>query len=293
MHSKAKNSFLKQIIKYLSLGIGVLSATFGLKSFLLPNNFIDGGITGISMLTSLLSGIPLPVFVVIFNLPFIILAFSNISRELSIKAIIGITCLSLCLLLIPFPILTYDKLLVAVFGGFFLGAGIAFAIRGGGVIDGTEILAVFFSRKLHTTVGDIILIINIFIFSFVAFTLGIENAFYSILTYLSASKTTDFIIEGIEEYIAVFIVSEKAEEIRQTILFILGRGATIFSGRKGLSTTLQENKDIEIIYTVLTRLELPRLAAEIKRIDPNAFVVMHKVKDTIGGYIKKRPQNVI
>lgn len=293
MHSKAKNSFLKQIIKYLSLGIGVLSATFGLKSFLLPNKFIDGGITGISMLTSLLSGIPLPVFVVIFNLPFIILAFSNISRELSIKAIIGITCLSLCLLLIPFPILTYDKLLVAVFGGFFLGAGIAFAIRGGGVIDGTEILAVFLSRKLHTTVGDIILIINIFIFSFVAFTLGIETAFYSILTYLSASKTTDFIIEGIEEYIAVFIVSEKAEEIRQTILFNLGRGATIFCGRKGLSATLQENKDIEIIYTVLTRLELPRLAAEIKRIDPNAFVVMHKVKDTIGGYIKKRPQNVI
>lgn len=293
MHSKAKNSFLKQLIKYLSLGIGVLSATFGLKSFLLPNKFIDGGITGISMLTSLLSGIPLPVFVVIFNLPFIILAFSNISRELSIKAIIGITCLSLCLLLIPFPILTYDKLLVAVFGGFFLGAGIAFAIRGGGVIDGTEILAVFLSRKLHTTVGDIILIINIFIFSFVAFTLGIETAFYSILTYLSASKTTDFIIEGIEEYIAVIIVSEKAEEIRQTVLFNLGRGATIFCGRKGLSTTLQENKDIEIIYTVLTRLELPRLAAEIKRIDPNAFVVMHKVKDTIGGYIKKRPQNVI
>ncbi len=272
---------------------GYFFCNFWLKSFLLPNHFIDGGITGISILTSLFSDIHLPVFIIIFNLPFIILDYSNISRELSIKAIIGIASLSLCLIFILFPILTYDKLLVAVFGGFFLGAGITFAICGGCVIDGTEILAVFLSRKLHTTVGNIILIINIIIFSFVAVTLGIETAFYSILTYLSASKTTDFIIEGIEENIAVIIVSEKTEEIRQAILFNFGLGATIFCGRKGLSSSFLENKEIEIIYTVLTPLELPHLTAEIKLIDPNVFVVMHKVKDTIGGYIKKRPQNVI
>lgn len=287
----AKKIFL-QAKKIIYLALGILSATFGLKSFLLPNKFIDGGVTGISMLTSVLSGIPISIFVIIFNLPFLILAFFNLSKELSIRAIFGIIGLSVALIIIPFPILTYDKLLVAVFGGFFLGAGIAFAIRGGGVIDGTEILAVFLSRKLHTTVGDIILVINIIIFSVVAIFLGIEIAFYSILTYLSASKTTDFIIEGIEEYIAVIIVSEKSEELRKAILFNLGRGATIFKGRKGL-TDKEGSNDIDILYTVLTRLELPKLTAEVNRIDPKAFVVMHKVKDTIGGYIKKRPQSVI
>jgi len=293
MASYSFNTIKKNILKFGSLILGVLSATFGLKSFLLPNKFIDGGITGISMLSSVLSGLPLPIFIIILNLPFIILAFSNISRELSVKAIIGISCLSLSLIIIPFPVLTYDKLLVAVFGGFFLGAGIAFAIRGGGVIDGTEILAIYLSRKLHTTVGDIILFINIIIFSVVAITLGVEIAFYSILTYLSASKTTDFIIEGIEEYIAVIIVSEKSKELREAILFNLNRGATIFLGKRGLGNNDSEPSYTEVIYTVLTRLELPKLTAEINRIDPSAFVVMHKVKDTIGGYIKKRPQNVI
>jgi len=293
MPSKINELFKRSVLKYISLILGVLSATFGLKSFLLPNKFIDGGITGISMLSSVLSGIPLAVFIIILNLPFIILAYSFISRDLSIKAIVGISCLSLSLFIIPFPVLTYDRLLVAVFGGSFLGAGIAFAIRGGGVIDGTEILAIFLSRKLHTTVGDIILIINIIIFSLVAILLGVETAFYSILTYLSASKTTDFIIEGIEEYIAVIIVSEKSKELREAILFNLGRGATIFLGQRGLGNNESGPSNTEIIYTVLTRLELPKLTAEIKRIDPSAFVVMHKVKDTIGGYIKKRPQKVI
>ncbi len=281
-----------QAKKLVYLLIGILSATFGLKSFLLPNQFIDGGVTGISMLTSILSGIPISLFVIVFNLPFLILAYFNLSKELSIRAICGIFGLSIALLFIPFPILTYDKLLVAVFGGFFLGSGIAFSIRGGGVIDGTEILSVFLSRKLNTTVGDIILFINIIIFSIVAIFLGVEVAFYSILTYLSASKTTDFILEGIEEYIAVIIVSEKSDELRKAILHNLGRGATIFKGRKGLTQESRSN-EIEIIYTVLTRLELPKLTSEINKIDPKAFVVMHKVKDTIGGYIKKRPHSVI
>jgi uncharacterized membrane-anchored protein YitT (DUF2179 family) len=281
-----------QVRKILFLLAGILSATFGLKSFLLPNKFIDGGVTGISMLTAIFSGLPISIFIVLFNLPFLLLAFYNLSKELAIRAILGIMGLAISLAIIPFPILTYDKLLVSVFGGFFLGAGIAFAIRGGGVIDGTEILAVFLSRKLHTSVGDIILIINIMIFTFVAIFLGVEIAFYSILTYLSASKTTDFIIEGIEEYIAVIIVSEKSEELRNSILFNLGRGVTRFIGKKGLSSN-DASENIEILYVVLTRLELPKLTYEINKIDPNAFVVMHNVKDTIGGYIKKRPQSVL
>lgn len=281
---------LIQIKKIIFLCIGASSATFGLKSFLLPNKFIDGGVTGISMITSILSGIPIWLLIVLFNLPFIILAFYQFSKEIALRAIIGIALLSFLLAIVPLPTITHDKLLVSVFGGFFLGAGIAFAIRGGGVIDGTEILAIFLSRKLHTTVGDIILTINIIIFSLVAIFLGIEVAFYSILTYISASKTTDFFIEGIEEYIAVIIVSEKSEELRYAIIYKLDRGATIFKGKRGLKN---ESNEIDILYTVMTRIEIPRLTSEINRIDPNAFVVMHKVKDTIGGYIKKRPQNVI
>ncbi|MCX7879239.1 MAG: YitT family protein [Ignavibacteria bacterium] len=287
-----KINIIREVRKTFFLILGILSATFGLKSFLLPNKFIDGGVTGVSMLSSILLELPLPYFIIIFNVPFLLLAFFNLSRELALRAILGIIGLSISLFFIPFPVLTYDKLLVAVFGGVFLGAGIGFAIRGGGVIDGTEILAVFLSRKIHTTVGDIILVVNVIIFSFVAILLGVEIAFYSILTYLSASKTTDFIIEGIEEYIAVIIVSEKTEEIRKAIIFDLGRGATIFKGRKGFQTD-SFSSDTDIIYTVLTRLELPRLTLEINRIDPKAFIVMHKVKDIIGGYVKKRPQKIV
>lgn len=271
-----------------------VTATFGLKSFLLPNKFVDGGVTGISILLTIFTGLPLPLFIVIVNIPFILLAYFNLAKELAIKAIIAIVFLSLCLWFLPLPAITHDKLLVAVFGGFFIGAGIGLAVRGGGVLDGTEILSIFLSRRIHSTVGDVILVINVVIFSIVAFTLGVEIAFYSILTYISASKTTDFFIEGIEEYIAVIIISEKAEEIRKTILYEIERGVTIFKGKRGLEVKAiaEESDEIDIIYTVITRLELPKLSSAISKIDPNAFVVMHNVKDTIGGYIKKRPHNV-
>jgi uncharacterized membrane-anchored protein YitT (DUF2179 family) len=271
-----------------------VTATFGLKSFLLPNKFVDGGVVGISMLLTIFTNLPLPLFIVIVNIPFILLAYFNLAKELAIKAIIAIVFLSLCLWFLPLPAITHDKLLVAVFGGFFIGAGIGLAVRGGGVLDGTEILSIFLSRKIHSTVGDVILVINVVIFSVVAFTLGVEIAFYSILTYISASKTTDFFIEGIEEYIAVIIISEKAEEIRKTILYEIERGVTIFKGKRGLEVKpiSEESDEIDIIYTVITRLELPKLSYAISKIDSNAFVVMHNVKDTIGGYIKKRPHNV-
>lgn len=288
------NPIFREARRFIFLLLAGVTAAFGLKSFLLPNKFVDGGVVGISILLTIFTSIPLPVFIVIVNIPFILLAYFNLAKELAIKAIISIVFLSLCLLFIPFPVVTHDKLLVAVFGGFFLGAGIGLAIRGGGVLDGTEILSIFLSRKIHSTVGDVILIINVIIFSIVAFVLGVEIAFYSILTYISASKTTDFFIEGIEEYIAVIIISEKAEEIRKTILFKIERGVTIFKGKRGLGakSSTGESDEIDIIYTVITRLELPKLYYEISQIDPSAFIVMHNVKDTIGGYVKKRPHTV-
>lgn len=209
-------------------------------------------------------------------------------KEFAIKTALAITGLSICLATVNFPDVTKDNLLVAVFGGFFLGAGIGLSVRGGAVIDGTEVLAIFLSRKLGTTIGDIIIIINVLIFSAAAYFLGVEVALYSMITYLAASKTLDFIIEGIEEYIGVTIISSHSEEIRQMIINIMGRGVTVYSGKKGYGKR-GETKEVEIIYTVITRLELNKLNTEIEKIEPNAFVVMNSVKDTKGGMIKKRP----
>jgi uncharacterized membrane-anchored protein YitT (DUF2179 family) len=190
--------------------------------------------------------------------------------------------------LVEFPNITDDNLLVAIFGGFFLGAGIGLAVRGGAVIDGTEVLAIFLSRKFGTTLGDVIMGINIIIFSTAAYFLTIEIALYSMITYLSASKTLDFIVEGIEEYIGVTIISNKSEDMRLMIIETIGRGVTVYRGKRGFGKR-GETADVDIIYTVITRLEINKLNTEIEKIEPEAFVVMHSIKDTKGGMIKKRP----
>ena len=201
---------------------------------------------------------------------------------------LAISGLALVVATVSFPDVTKDNLLVAVFGGFFLGAGIGLSVRGGAVIDGTEVLAIFLSRKLGTTIGDIIVIINVIIFSAAAYFLSIEIALYSMVTYLSASKTLDFIIEGIDEYIGVTIISSRSEQIRQMIIENLGRGVTVYNGKAGYGKK-GETRDIDIVYTVVTRLELNRLNTEIEKIDRHSFVVMSSIKDTKGGMIKKRP----
>jgi uncharacterized membrane-anchored protein YitT (DUF2179 family) len=266
---------------------GIASAAFGLESFLLPNNFIDGGATGISLLISELGHVPLYILLLVVNIPFVFLGFKMVSKNFAIKTALAIVGLAICVATIHFPNVTQDKLLVAVFGGFFLGMGIGLAVRGGAVIDGTEVLAIYLSRKFGTTIGDIIIIINIFIFSAAAWLLSVETALYSMITYLVASKSLDFIIEGIDEYTGVTIVSSHSDEIRGMIIDKLGRGITVYNGKRGYGSH-GEKKDIDIIYTVITRLELNRLNTEIQKIDPNAFVVMNSVKDTKGGMIKKR-----
>ena len=268
--------------------LGILSATFGFKAFLLTNHFIDGGATGISLLVASLTKIPLYVLIIGVNLPFVFLGYNVIGKQFAIKTAFAIGGLSLALATLTFPNITNDNLLVAVFGGFFLGAGIGFAIRGGAVIDGTEVLAIYLSRKFGTTIGDVIIIINILIFSTAAYFLGIEVALYSMITYLAASKTLDFIVEGIEEYIGVTIVSSHNEEIREMIIDKMGRGVTVYSGKKGFRKR-GETKETDIVYTVITRLELNKLMTELDKISPSAFVVMNSVKDTRGGMIKKRP----
>lgn len=267
---------------------GIFSASFGFKGFLLTNHFIDGGATGISLLTSLITGIPLYLLIILVNLPFVFLGYRVVSKAFAIKTALAIAGLALCVATVSFPDVTKDNLLVAIFGGFFLGAGIGLSVRGGAVIDGTEVLAIFLSRKLGTTIGDIILLINILIFSAAAYFLSVEIAMYSMVTYLSASKTLDFIVEGLEEYIGISIISIHEDEIRQMIVEKLGRGVTVYQGKQGFGRR-GERKEIDIIYTVITRLEISRFNTEIEKIDPNAFVTMSNVKDIKGGLIKRRP----
>jgi uncharacterized membrane-anchored protein YitT (DUF2179 family) len=270
------------------ISLGISSAAFGLESFLLPNNFIDGGATGIALLTAEVNGFPISILLVLINIPFIVMGYRTMGKRFAIKTTLGIIGLAVVLATVHFPIVTNDKLLVAIFGGFFLGGGIGMAVRGGAVLDGTEVLAIFLSKKFGITLGDILLGLNILIFSVAAYLLSIETALYSIITYLAASKTVDFIIEGIEEYIGVTIVSAKSNAIRMMITDQMGRGVTVYNGKRGFGAH-GETANTDIIYCVITRLELNKLNTEIKKIDDQAFVVMTSVKDTRGGLIKKRP----
>ncbi len=289
--TKGRREFLILAKRYFKdiilITLGIFSASFGFKGFLLTNHFIDGGATGISLLLSALTHIPLYILIIGVNAPFIVLAYFTMGRVFAIKTVVAIAGLALCLATVSFPNVTNDNLLVAIFGGFFLGAGIGFSVRGGAVIDGTEVFAIFLSRKLGTTIGDVIIMINVVIFGAAAYFLGIEIALYSMVTYLAASKTLDFIVEGIDEYVGVTIVANQSEEIRQMIIEKMGRGVTVYSGKQGYGKR-GETRAVDIIYSVVTRLELHKLNTEIEKIEPDAFVVMNSVKDTKGGMIKKR-----
>jgi uncharacterized membrane-anchored protein YitT (DUF2179 family) len=269
--------------------LGILTAGFGLRGFLLPNHFIDGGVTGISLLINAKTNFPLSALIILINIPFVLLGWKQIGGIFSIKSIVAISLLAVVVAIFPYPIVTEDKLLIAVFGGFFLGAGIGLTIRGGAVIDGTEILAIFLSRKRSLSVGDFIMVFNIIIFSVAAWLLHVEIALYAMLTYLAAAKTVDFILEGIEEFTGVTIVSPHSEEIAKLIKEKLGRGLTIYSGKRGFGKRGETDSANDIIFTVVTRLEISRLNSEIEKIDPNAFIVMQSIKDTRGGMVKKRP----
>lgn len=250
----------------------------------MPNHFIDGGVTGISLIIRTLTEYNLSYLIIIINIPFVILGFKQIGKAFAIKTSIAIVALALLLSVIPFEPITHEKLLIAVFGGLFLGAGIGLAMRGGCVIDGTEVLALYISRNSMLTVGNIILILNVIIFAFAAIFLGIETAMYSILTYLSASKTVDFVVNGLEQYTGVTIISDKNEEIKAFIIDKMKRGVTIYKGEGGYGI----KKDIDILYTVMTKLEMSKLQTEIRIIDQDAFVVQQQIADIKGGVVKRQ-----
>ena len=276
---------LRSAIHILFVIVGIFSAGMGLKGFLLSSRFIDGGVTGISMLLSNVLGYPLAILISVINVPFILIGFRHLGVRFAVKSMLAIAGLSLCLAFIPYPDVTPDKLLKAVFGGFFIGAGIGLAIRGGVVLDGTEIVAVLISRGMHILkVGDVILALNIVIFSAAAFFLGVDSSLYSMLTYVAASKTVDFIIHGIEEYTAMTVISDRNEEIRARILHDLGIGVTLYKGERGHSGAEQD-----ILMCVVTRLEVGGVMRLVKKVDADAFVMMHGLAGVEGGMVKKTP----
>ena len=277
------NRSLRELLNALLVVLGILSAGMGLKGFLLSSNFIDGGVTGVSMLLAKTTGLPLALWLPIVNLPFIALGYRHIGRAFAVRSTLAIAGLTLTLAVVPYPDVTPDLVLTAVFGGFFIGAGIGLAVRGCAVLDGTEIAALLISKRSHLfSVGDVILGFNVAIFLVAMLVLGVEEALYSILTYVTAAKTLDFVLHGIDQYTAITIVSDHSAAIRERITRELGRGVTVYKGRGGMSGT-----ELEILYCVVTRLEIGKVKGIVHELDKAAFVVFHPLAGAEGGRIKR------
>lgn len=289
-NGSTKSLDLKDNIKdFIYIILGVIMASIGLKGFLLPNEFLDGGAMGIALLIENLTNIDLSLLIVLVNFPFILIGIKQVSLQFAIRSALAIFGLAILVHFISIPAFTQDKLLIAVFGGFLLGAGIGLTIRGSAVIDGTEVLAISISRKSSLSVGDFIALFNVALFMVAALLINIETALYSMLTYIAASRTVDFILNGIEEYIGVMIISDEAKKIKQKVSYDLGRGVTVFRSDQGFGRRGTSADDKKILFCVITRLEVAHLLHEIEKIDSKAFIVQYPIKDTKGGMIKKRP----
>jgi len=269
--------------------MGVIITSFALKSFLVPNQFFDGGITGISLLIHEVYHFNLAYVILLTNIPFVIMSAYAINKGFAIKTFFCIALLGICLLYPGFPLITSDKLLVSIFGGFFLGLGIGLTMRAGCAVDGIEVLALYTLRRSSFTISEIILGINIIIFCLAAFEFGLDKALYSMLTYFTASKTIDYVIEGIQAYTGVTIISGKSDELKHRLVNELGRGITVYKGERGyLPGKFDVHDDCDIIFTIITRLELRKLKNMVTEVDPNAFVFANTIKETSGGIIKRR-----
>ncbi|MDB5133041.1 MAG: putative rane-anchored protein YitT [Mucilaginibacter sp.] len=272
--------------------LGVLFSGFALKSFLVPNQFFDGGVTGISLLIHELYKFNIAYVIVLVNIPFIIAGAFQVNRAFAFKTLAAVICLGLCLHYIPYPQITSDKLLVSIFGGVFMGIGVGLAIRGGCALDGIEVLALYTGKRISFTISEIILGINIIIFMVAAIKLGLPTALYSILTYYSASRTINFVIEGLEEYTGVTIISGQNEIIKERLVMELGRGITVYKGERGfLKGSFEVSQPVDIIFTVVTRLEVRRLRNMVHDIDEKAFIFTSSIKEAAGGVLKRRARH--
>ena len=267
---------------------GILFSGFALKSFLVPNNFFDGGVTGMSLLIHVLYHVNIAYVIIIANIPFIVMGGLQINLAYAIKTSAAVIGLGLCLVYLPYPEVTQDKLLVSIFGGVFMGIGVGLAIRGGCALDGVEVLALYTGKRISFTISEIILGINIIIFLIAAIQLGLPTALYSILTYYAASRTSNFVIEGLEEYTGVTIISGENEKIKEALVMSMNKGITVYKGERGfLKNSFDVSQPVDIIFTVVTRLEVRRLRNLVSDIDPKAFVFTSTIKEAAGGVLKK------
>lgn len=276
-------SFRRELINMVWILAGVASAGMGIKGFLLSSHFIDGGVTGVSMLLDKVTPVPLAIWLPAVNAPFIIAGYRQLGASFALRSAASITALALVLAFVSYPDVTPDPLLTAVFGGVCLGAGIGLAMRGSAVLDGTEIAALLIGRRqMGVKVGDVILAFNIVLFLTAMSVLGTEAALYSILTYAAAARTLDFVLHGIEEFTAVTIISRASAGIRTDIVDRLGRGVTVYAGRGG-----KTGEERTILYCVITRLEIGGLMRIVERHDRDAFVVQHPLADVRGGILRR------
>jgi uncharacterized membrane-anchored protein YitT (DUF2179 family) len=268
--------------------VGILFCSFALKSFLIPNKFFDGGMTGISLLIHELYNQNIAWVIVLVNIPLIIMGAFQVSRSFAIRTFIAVILLGLCLHYIPYQQITSDKLLVSIFGGVFMGIGVGLAIRGGCALDGVEVLALYTGKRISFTISEIILGINIVIFLIAGIKLGLPTALYSILTYYAASRTISFVIEGVEEYTGVTIISAESEKVKERLVMDLGRGITVYKGERGyLKQSFNIHHPVDIVFTVVTRLEVRRLRNMVYDVDPKAFIFTNTIKEAAGGVLKK------
>lgn len=275
---------VKTVYKFLFLTIGAILASIGLEIFLVPNNIVDGGINGISIITSYLAKMPLGVFIFVFNLPFLIFGYSQIGKTFVISTLYAISMLSLGVSAFhTMPSLTQDPLLASVFGGIILGIGVGMVIRYGGSLDGTEIVAIILSKKTAFSVGEIVMFFNLFILSSAGVVFGWDRAMYSLIAYFVAFKVIDLTIEGLDESKAVIIISDKSDEIAEVLMARLGRGVTFLEGQGGYSKQAKG-----VLYSVVTRLEVSKLKSIIDEIDEEAFVTIQDVHEVLGGRLTKK-----
>ncbi len=264
--------------------LGVFSALIALQGFMIPNHFLDGGITGISILIEEVFHIPFSLPFILLNLPFIFMGYRKIGKTFSVNAFLAVILLAVLMTFITFPQITSDKVLIAVFGGFFIGLGIGLVIRGGGVIDGLEIIAHYTNKRIGFSTSEIIMTINTLLFIGAAFEFGIETAMYSILVYFTAMKTSDYVVDGFEEFTALTIISKEFETVKSVIANDFGKAITVYKGERGyLPSSYDIKQDCDIVMTIVTRIEIHRIKEVIKELDPNAFFYVQRIKEVKGG----------
>ncbi len=275
---------------FLHLLAGTGLAVLAMKGFMIPNRFLDGGVTGISILLHELYHVNISLLVILLNLLFIYLGYKKIGKTFAIQTCIAVILLSLGLWFININPITTDKLLIAIFGGLLIGAGVGLVIRGGGVIDGAEVIAVFTRRKVGFSNSEIIMLINCLIFAVAAFKFGLETAMYSVITYFTATRATNYVVDGIEEFTAMNIISSQEEEVKNFLVNELGKGITVYKGERGyLPGSFDIKTDCQIIVTIVTRLEIKQIQDALRDIDPTAFVYVQSIREASGGILKARP----